>query len=166
MKLAAVLAAMFAALAATPGGTWAGAVPPVPTCRLQSPDVERLIQSKARALGGQEYCQYRLYSALSDVDGDGRDDFIVVFTVEGQHGGTNDHASFLAVFLSSRGPARPLLIEVGHRGERDPVSVEVDRRTIVLATREYLATDAACCPSGKGQAVYRVENGALREVKP
>jgi len=106
-----------------------------------------------------EYCQFRRYDALDDVDGDGKDDFLVLFTVEGPRGG-NDHVSFLAAFLSTR-PDRPILVEAGRRGERDPFSIEARRGEVVLETREYLPRDPMCCPSGKGRVVYRLSGGRL-----
>jgi hypothetical protein len=133
-----------------------------PGCRTASPEVERLIAGRARALAMTEHCQFRRYDALDDVDGDGKDDFLVLFTVEGPRGG-NDHVSFLAAFLSTR-PERPILVEAGRRGERDPVSIEARRGEVALETREYLPRDPMCCPSGKGRVVFRLSRGQLLPV--
>ena len=145
-------------------GAAAGAARPSapPSCRTATPEVERLIAEKARALAMTEYCQFRRYDALDDVDGDGKDDFLVLFTVEGPSGG-NDHVSFLAAFLSTR-PGRPILVETGRRGERDPVSIEARRGEVALETREYLPSDPMCCPSGKGRVVFRLSGGRLLPV--
>src|SRR5215467_6230787 len=86
-----------------------------PTCATSSRGVESLIAKKAADVGGQEYCQFRIYETHFDVDGDGREDFLVVFSIEGAHG--NDITQFLAVFPSTTGWA-PTLIEVGRRGTR------------------------------------------------
>ena len=56
---------------------------PVPTCRTADLRLEQLIAAKAAELQGAEHCQSRLYHTLHDVDGDGADDFVLVFTVEG-----------------------------------------------------------------------------------
>ncbi len=135
-----------------------------PSCRTADDRVERLIADKAKELGGEEYCQYRLYDALDDVDGDSKDDFIVVFTVEGPNGG-NFHQSFMYVFLSSSKSPQPLLVKVGERGERDPEGVSGEQGKIVLMTREYLAKDPQCCPSGHGKATFALKGGKLVETK-
>src|SRR5215469_12865864 len=84
-----------------------------PTCRTADVRVEGLISSKAKALGADEYCQFRLYHTLDDVDGDRQPDFIVVFALEGRGGG-NAVSQFLAVF-SSRAEWKPASVQVGGR---------------------------------------------------
>lgn len=134
------------------------AVAAVPTCRTASPELEALIAREARSSRMNEYCQFRRYDALDDVDGDGRPDFLVLFTLEGPDGG-NDHVTYLAAFLSSA--AAPLVVEAGRRGERDPVAIGAGRGEIRLETLEYLPRDPMCCPSGRGTRVYRVANGRI-----
>jgi len=131
----------------------------VPTCRTQSAELERLIADKARSLEMSEECQFRRYDALADVDGDGKDDFLALFTLEGPRG-ANDHVTFLAAFLSGA-PGRPIVVEAGRRGERDPVSIEARRGEITLEVLEYLPRDPMCCPSGKGRRSYRLTGGKL-----
>ena len=140
----------------------AGAGERGPTCATQSRIVESTIAAVARNLKGQEYCQFRHYQTLDDVDGDGTDDFIVLFSVEGMQGG-NDHYTFMSVFLSGRN-WQPMTIKTGGRGERDPVSVEVRDHKIILETLVYLPSDAMCCPSGKGTLVYEIQGNKLHLV--
>ncbi len=121
----------------------------MPTCRLADAHTEDLVAAKAVELKGTEYCQFRVYDTLDDIDGDGHDDFVVLFTVEGIDGGGNDHQDFMLVLLSSA-PDRPTLLKTGERGVRDPVSIEVRQRRIILGTRVYRPRDAMCCPSGRG----------------
>jgi len=153
-------------------GGWLAAVafllvpaPPatVPSCRTGSPALERLIAEKARSLSMTESCQFRRYDALDDVDGDGKDDLVLIFTLEGPDG-ADDHVSFLAAFLSGS-PDRPLVLEAGRRGERDPVAIESKRGEIALETLEFLPKDPTCCPSGKGKSVYRLHAGKLSLVR-
>jgi len=148
--LPAAMSAMFLAAAAAAG---------VPSCQTQSAELEQLIAGKARALAMTESCQFRRYDALDDVDGDGKDDFLVLFTVEGPRG-ANDHVTFLAAFLSGK-PASPIVVEAGRRGERDPIAIAARRGGISLDTLDYLPSDPMCCPSGKGRLVYRLEGGKL-----
>lgn len=131
----------------------------VPTCRTQSAELEGLIADRARSLEMSEECQFRRYDAIHDVDGDGKDDFLALFTLEGPRG-ANDHVTYLAAFLSGS-PGRPVVVEAGRRGERDPVSIEARRGEIDLDVLEYLPRDPMCCPSGKGRRVYRVAGGRL-----
>ena len=135
----------------------------VPTCVTQSAELERLIAEKARELGMTESCQFRRYDALDDVDGDGKEDFLALFTVEGPRG-ANDHVTFLTVFLSGS-PSSPIAVEAGRRGERDPVAIDARRGEIGLDTLDYLPRDPMCCPSGKGRLVYRLSGGKLHRVK-
>lgn len=133
-----------------------------PSCELKNDDVEKVIAEKVHELAGEEYCDYRIYDTMDDVDGDAAGDFLVVFTIESLHGGSNDHMQFLAVFLSSaESGGQPLIVQVGEQGERDIEAIEVDRHTIVLKTLEYQKEDAMCCPSKKGEAAYRIVQNKL-----
>ena len=53
-----------------------------PTCKTADPRIETLIASYARKTKSDEYCQARLYHTIDDLDGDGKDDFVLVFTLE------------------------------------------------------------------------------------
>ena len=133
-------------------------------CRLADAHVEAAIAKKAAALNAEEYCQFRHYEALRDVDGDGKDDLVVLFNVEPREG--NDRLGFMAVFLSSDPPdADPLIAATGGRGERDAVSIDVQGRRIALGTLEYRPQDPMCCPSGKGTLVFELKDHAVVPVK-
>jgi hypothetical protein len=135
----------------------------VPTCNVRNELVESIIAAKAKELNGQEYCQFRHYQTLFDIDKDGTDDFIVLFTVEGIGGGGNNHYDFMAVFLSGRG-WQPVITGTGGRGERDPIGVDFKDGKIVLDTLVYLPSDALCCPSGKGTLTYELRGDNLELV--
>jgi hypothetical protein len=133
-------------------------------CRLADARVEAAIARKAASLKADEYCQFRHYEAMSDLDGDGKNDLVVLFNVEPREG--NDHLGFLAVFLSSDpAGAEPLMAATGGRGERDAVSIDVKGRRIELGTLEYEPSDPMCCPSGKGTLVFELKDRALAPVK-
>jgi hypothetical protein len=133
-----------------------------PTCKTADQRVEALVASYARKTQSDEYCQTRIYHTIDDLDGDGRDDFVLVFSLELKAG--NYSAQYLAVFPSIRA-WKPLVLKVGERGERfiDQIDVEEDR-TLVLSTSEYEEGDAMCCPSGEGEVRYRIEKGQLTLV--
>lgn len=133
-------------------------------CRLADARVEAAIAKKAASLDADEYCQFRHYEAMSDLDGDGKNDLVVLFAVEPRGG--NDHLGFMAVFLSSDpGDAEPLIAATGGRGERDAVSIDVRGRRIELGTLEYKPSDPMCCPSGKGTLVFELKDHALAPLK-
>ena len=131
-----------------------------PTCRTASSAVEAVVTSKVRELKGHELCQFRLYDHIHDIDGDGRDDFLMVFSVEAINGSANASRQFLAVFPSGRS-RHPSVVEVGRRGVRVVLSLDVDGRAVVLRTAEQKEGDAMCCPSGAGELLFRLEGGKL-----
>ena len=86
-----------------------------PTCRTASAHVEAVVEAKVRELKGTELCQFRLYDHLHDLDRDGHDDFLMVFSVEGINGSASASRQFVAAFPSGN-RWRPSVIEVGRRG--------------------------------------------------
>jgi hypothetical protein len=147
-------------LVAVAVAAWAAPAGAAPTCRTESAEVESAIAAKAKELSMAEYCQFRRYDALDDVDGDGKEDFLALFTLEGPNG-ANRHVTYLACFPSAIGAAASL-VRAGERGERDPVELRVEGHRIVLSTLEYRPGDPMCCPSGKGRLVYERKDGRLR----
>jgi hypothetical protein len=95
-----------------------------------------------------------------DVDGDGRDDLVVLYTLERG----NDWTQFVAVFGGPRG--RPLAsTRVCGKGQRSVDLGGVTDRRIELATKRYGPSDALCCPSVAGHAWLSLRAGALEEVE-
>jgi hypothetical protein len=135
-----------------------------PSCITSDRRVEDVVAAKARELGGHEYCQFRIYETLSDVDADGIDDFLVVFSVEGPGGGGNNTIQFLAAFASSN-EWRPSVVEVGRRGQRMVEAItQVRQSGIDLSTWEYGHADAMCCPSRKGKLRLMFQHGRISLV--
>jgi len=156
IRMALVLLAIFASV------TFAASK--MPDCTLADARVEDAIKQKAAELNGHEYCQFRRYDAMDDLNRDGVDDLLVLFTVEGQDGG-NDHVDFLSVFLSGKTFTLPITVKVGNRGQRDPVSIEVRDDIIILETQEWQKGDAACCPTGKGEIRLKLSDNRLEPVR-
>jgi hypothetical protein len=141
-----------------------GATTEAPSCLTADPRVEAVISAKAHELGGSEYCQYRQYETLSDLDGDGKDDFVVVFGIEGSGGGGNSVTQYLAVF-GSASAWTPRVVKCGERGERLVESIKsVSNREVVLAIRPYRPKDPMCCPSGHATVTFRLEGEKLVET--
>jgi hypothetical protein len=138
-----------------------GSLAQIPTCRTASARVEHVVEAKARELKGVELCQFRLYEHTHDLDHDGQDDFLMVFSVEGINGSANVARQFLVAFPSADS-WRPSVVEVGRRGVREVLKVDVvEGRYVVLATAERNEGDALCCLSGSGRLVFRLERGKL-----
>jgi hypothetical protein len=137
----------------------------VPNCKLKDERVERPIAEKARQLQGAEYCQFRRYNSINDIEGDGKDDFVVIYTVEEVHRSMNHYLQFMLVFLSSKPRSKPLEIQVGERGKRsvDEIGL-VGRNKIILGNDVWISGDALCCPSGKGKSVYEIQNGKIVKI--
>ncbi len=134
----------------------------VPNCKLKDDRVERIIADKARKLQGHEYCQFRRYDSIEDIDGDTKDDFIVIYVVEGVHGSMNHFLQFMLVYLSSDPKGKPLEIQVGERGERSVEAVDrVENGRIITKDQIWKSNDPLCCPSGRGQSIYEIKNKKL-----
>ena len=146
------LALLFATIAAAPD------------CRLADARVERYVAAVATARAGHEYCEFRRYDRLGDLDGDGADDLVMTFTIEGVEGSNNGTEAYLVAFLSSAKAidAAPRLL-IGERGGRMPDGVSVQGREIVVSTVEYAESDPMCCPSRRGEARFALRAGKLVE---
>jgi hypothetical protein len=84
----------------------------------------------------------------------------LVFSVEGINGSANASRKFVVAFPSGS-KWRPSLVEVGRRGLRVVVGIDVVDADVVLTTAEYVDGDPLCCPSGSGKLVFRLERGTL-----
>jgi hypothetical protein len=131
-----------------------------PTCRTASTAVESVIDAKVRELKGAELCQFRLYDHIHDLDGDKQDDFLVVFSVEGVNGSANATRQFLVAFPSASN-WRPSVIEVGRRGLRVVLAMDVRGTDVALTTAVHADGDPLCCPSGSAKLLLRLERGSL-----
>jgi hypothetical protein len=126
--------------------------------------VEEAIAAKKRGLHGNESCQFRIYETLSDVDGDGREDFLVVFGIDGAEGNAGAVIQFLAVFASGS-QWQPVVAEVGRRGQRIVRGIDRGPGTVIrLGALEYGPSDAMCCPSRKVELRLALRNGKITPV--
>jgi hypothetical protein len=155
---------MLAALSLELALLLAAAAPKSPTCLTADARVEKVVSAKVQELKGVEYCQFRKYQTLRDVDGDGKDDFLLIFSVEGKEGRGNDTQQFLGAFLSGTG-WKGSLVQVGQRGVRSANDVDTDNGVIIVNTSERREGDAQCCLTGKGQMRFRAVDGRLEAVE-
>lgn len=134
---------------------------------------EKFIRSFTEEDRGAEYCRSRKV-ARADIDSDGIEDLIVIFTSEGScrndkpsTPGTcgNHHETYLKVFLGTDLKEVPIQL-VGRRGERRVVGLDVKNGVIRVKTLDYGKNDPMCCPSVNAESRFVVKNGALEEVRP
>lgn len=111
---------------------------------------------------GTEYREARRFSS-GDIDGDGKEDIAVLYTLESFCCG-NNYQFYLAVFLK-RGEEFKLAAseKVGGKGEREVEFNNIKGGKILLNTKDYHPDDAMCCPSIKGRTTYSFKNGKLIE---
>jgi hypothetical protein len=96
----------------------------------------------------------------ADVNGDGREDLVVLFTLERK----DLWVQYLTVLSSTGAPLATT--EVSRKGVR---TADLDRTfgsVVQLITKTYGPEDAKCCPSVSGRASYALRGHRLSEIKP
>ena len=132
---------------------------------LEIPDVviTDFLARQEKKEGAEEYEEARKVAG-GDVNGDGREDAVVLYTLEGFLG-SNLYVQYLAVFVSRGGRLRYLTHRaVGGKGRRSLELDGVSGGKILLKTEEYRPGDASCCPSKKGRARFVLSRDRLKEL--
>jgi hypothetical protein len=113
--------------------------------------------------GAEEYEEAREV-ARGDVNGDGREDAVVLYTLEGFER-SNLYLQYLAIFVSRGGGLRYVTHRiVGGKGLRSLALDGVSGGKILLKTTEYRPGDASCCPSKKRRARFVLDKRKLKEL--
>ena len=101
---------------------------------------------------------------FGDMNGDGRKDAVVLYTLEGE-GGANNWEQFVAVFLAAGDGSYKFQTRrlVGGKGMCSVEIRSVVNREVRLKTKEYLPDDPDCCPSRRGSAALRLAGKRLLE---
>lgn len=126
--------------------------------------IDKYIAGVAKVSDGEEYKDARkvLYG---DIDGDGDEDAVAQFTVEGMGGG-NNYSFELAVFKNDGGKLTAVTDEVvGGKLNRNVELKRIEKGVIYLDTKEYAEDDGACCPSIEGKTSYVLQGKKLVEKK-
>jgi hypothetical protein len=97
--------------------------------------------------------------ARGDLDGDGKADLVVLFTLEQGDVWTQ----FLSVFGSATKPLASL--RVGGKGQREVELRQVTDGRVELATKNYGLSDALCCPSVVGYSWFVLRADSLEETE-
>ena len=125
--------------------------------------VDRFIARQEKREKAVEYRDARKI-LRGDVNRDGKEDIVVLYSLEGFFGGTNLWIQYLAVF-TNRGNKLVYATHqsIGGKNQRGLLLKSIAKNRIYLDTKEYLRQDASCCPSGKGHASFTFSNGRLKE---
>lgn len=98
-------------------------------------------------------------STRGDLDGDGKADLVVLFTLEQG----NVWTQFLSVFGSANKPLAT--IRVGGKGQREVELRQVTDGRVELATKNYGPSDPLCCPSMAGHSWLVLHADSLEEAE-
>ena len=109
-------------------------------------DIERWLTRHATRVQGAELARLR-QRAVGDLDGDGRMDTVVLYTLKPRTAGRGE-SRYLAAFKRQRGA----LVYHGHALVSGPGAGEANRVTVlnriaVVEMLTYAPGDAACCPT-------------------
>lgn len=127
------------------------------------PAIGRWITAHAKKMHGAEVADAR-YAVRGDIDGDGRSDVAVLYTLRGS-GRNGRLLRFLAVFRSGqRGLEYHAHILVGGKGMREVNRATILQRTVEIEALEYRAEDAACCPTLFVKRRYRLNGRKLERT--
>jgi hypothetical protein len=102
-----------------------------------------------------------------DLDNNGRNDAVVLMTIEG-FGCGNNSTFHMAAFLNGGKAYRPMAhVAIGGTWGAHPDFEHVAYRDgqIVLQVKVHAENDAACCPSQKRTAFYAIQGGKLVEAR-
>lgn len=127
--------------------------------------IEGWIAAHARKLKGMEQ-RARRQAVVGDLDGDGRHDVAVLYTIQHAKPG-NRELRYLAVFRRSAKKALQYKAHamVGGLGIREVNRVTILGRVIELEMLAYGPLDPACCPTLVETSRYRLTAGRLVRVK-
>src|SRR5262245_18940452 len=123
------------------------------------------IRKEAKSQGAAEYREARKV-IFGDVDGDGDDDAVAQYTIEGMGGG-NSFAQMLAIFTNQKGVYSFATEEVvgGKFAYRTSKLTSIENGRIYLSTETSAEPPQGLCDNPKkGQAIFTFNKGKLKEL--
>jgi len=127
--------------------------------------IEAHISKEAKSQGAAEYREARKV-IFGDVDGDGDQDAVAQYTIEGMGGG-NSFAQMLAIFTNQQGVYRFTTEEVvgGKFAYRTSNLTNIENGKILLSTESCAEPPQGLCDHPKkGQAIFTFNKGKLKEM--
>jgi hypothetical protein len=124
-----------------------------------------VVRTKGADKSAVEYRKARTIHFV-DVDGDGVQDAIVFFTIEGMAGG-NNYEQYLTILKGQ--PSGFLLLDTaliggGSMGGASYEPPAIKERRITIQRTEYADEDSRCCPSIKSNITLVLQGSKLVEV--
>jgi hypothetical protein len=121
-----------------------------------------VVRTKGKDTHAVEYRKARTIHFV-DVDGDGVQDAIVFFTIEGMAGG-NNYEQYLTVLKGQPSGFLPLdtvLVGGGALGGASYERPTVKEKRITIQRTEYADEDSRCCPSIKSSITLVLQDSKL-----
>ncbi|WP_178129036.1 hypothetical protein [Pseudomonas sp. ANT_J12] len=134
---------------------------PAPIAGSLDAAISNAINVATREEGGDEYQEGRKI-LRADLNGDGQDDALVIYTIEGQGGGNGSFSS-LGIFYSNNG-AFDFKGSTVVNGAVTDLQV-LDDKTISVSSLEVGPEDARCCPTLESKQTYRWDGNRLEELR-
>lgn len=126
--------------------------------------VDKFIANQAKLEKAEEYKDARKV-LHGDLNRDGKEDLVVLYTLEG-FDGSNLYLQYLAIFIDRNNKLMYAAHQrVGGKNQRGVSLKSVVRGQINFDILEYRRQDASCCPSKTGYASFVFSNGKLKEMK-
>jgi len=127
--------------------------------------IDKYISAQATREHGEEYPEARKV-VEGDLNRDGTNDLVVLYTIEGQNG-SNNYVQYLAAFLRKQGKLVAVArASVAGKFYREAELESITNGRIILSTLSKGKNDPACCPTKKGSARYILSAGKLRQINP
>lgn len=138
--------------------------PPARSATRDAAEVQRWINTQAQRSNSEELAHARS-SVVGDLDGDGRNDIAVLYTLRPRNGQRGEHR-YLAVFKQQRDGLRyHAHVLVGGSGAVEANRATILNKTVVVEILAHRAGDAACCPTRPATRRYRLAPRGLTLVR-
>lgn len=130
---------------------------------VSDPAIGAWIAKHEKKLQGVESTAVR-YAVRGDIDGDGRSDAAVLYTIRGS-GKDKFQLRYLAAFRRGQGTLEYRAhVLVGGKGIREVNRATIFQRMIEIEALEYRPGDAACCPTSLVKWRYQLSGRRLERV--